>query len=415
MSGMCFRRSKPHCEAFLVVGRTNEVTWCSDFAHCICDSLEGITCARFCLGRVWNLDLTDSHIRHSLCTTEFTNSRQSYEWLCFALDIYTPKQYEYGRLNLTHTILSKRKLLHLVEGAHVEGWDDPRLYTLKALRRRGVPPGAIISFINSTGVSPAITSIPITRFEQSVREFLENTVPRLMMVRDPVLVTIENFPSSLGEIEWLDKPLHPKNPSLGSRKIPFTSKLYIDRSDFRIQPSPNYFRLCPGRSVGLIFVDYPITCTDYITDDDGEVTESRCRYEHSVAEARSIKPKAFIQWLAVHTPSGSPIPIAETRASKSLFKSSNPSAASELARDINPDSLLIHRGALLELGFWDFVKGWIQENQISSEKNGDLVHKERVRFQAYRTAYFALDRESIIHTSTPEKCAVRMRRKLESF
>ena len=164
-----------------------------DFAHCLCDSLEGIT--------------------HSLCTTEFENSRQSYEWLCDRLEIYKPMQREYGRLNMSGTILSKRRIQALVKGGYVRGWDDPRLYTLIALRRRGVPPGAVLSFIRELGVSKADSSIEIGRFEQSIRRFLEFSVPRLMLVLDPVRVIIENLPDD--HLEMIELPFSSKDPASG--------------------------------------------------------------------------------------------------------------------------------------------------------------------------------------------------------
>ncbi len=158
--------------------------------------------------------------RHSLCTTEFIASRQSYEWLCDALEVYKPRQSEYGRLNIEGTVMSKRKILALVNEGFVNGWDDPRLYHLIALRRRGVPPGAIISFVSGLGVSTASSNIETARFEQTVRQYLENTAPRLLMVMNPLNVTIDNIPED--SVTIVEKPLHPKVPELGTCKIPFT-------------------------------------------------------------------------------------------------------------------------------------------------------------------------------------------------
>jgi len=166
-----------------------------DFTHCLCDSFENIT--------------------HSLCTTEFELSRESYEWLCDKLEVYKPMQREYGRLNLTGTVLSKRKLNQLVAGKYVRGWDDPRLYTLIALRRRGVPPGAILAFVNDLGVTKNVTNIEIARFEQAIRQYLEFSVPRLMMVLDPILVIIDNLPDD--HLEMVEQPFSPKDPSFGVR------------------------------------------------------------------------------------------------------------------------------------------------------------------------------------------------------
>ena len=256
-----------------------------DFTHCLVDSFENIS--------------------HSLCTTEFILARESYEWLCDALEVYKPRQYEYGRLSIEGTVMSKRKMLKLVNGGYVEGWDDPRMYTLIGLRRRGVPPGAILAFVNALGVTTHNSTIQTNRFDQTVRQYLEHNTPRLMMLVDPVRVTLENVPEDfLLEIE---KPLHPKVPAMGTAKLPFTRTLYIDRSDFRTQDSKEYFRLAPGKSVGLYQVPNPITCTSFRTDESGKVTELVCRYEPSV---EANPPQTYIQWVAEHTASGSPVALS---------------------------------------------------------------------------------------------------------
>ena len=167
-----------------------------------------------------------------MCTTEFIASRESYEWLCDALEVYKPRQSEYGRLNVTGTVMSKRKILALVKERHVRDWDDPRLYTLIALRRRGIPPGAILSFVSGLGVSTAPSNIQTVRFEQAIRQYLEGSVPRLLMVLRPLKVTIENLPEDF--LLWLEKPLHPKVPELGTSKVPLTRTIYIDADDFRL-------------------------------------------------------------------------------------------------------------------------------------------------------------------------------------
>lgn len=207
-----------------------------DFAHCLCDSIEGIT--------------------HSLCTTEFELSRVSYEWLNDKLDVYRPMQREYGRLNITGTVLSKRKIIQLVKEGHVRDWDDPRLYTLIALRRRGVPPGAILSFVNELGVTKAVTNVQMHRFDQSVRQYLETTVPRLMVVLEPLKVVIDDLADD--HLEMCDVPFS-KDPAFGTHDVPFTKTVYIERSDFREVDSADYFRLAPGKTVGLLKVPYPIT------------------------------------------------------------------------------------------------------------------------------------------------------------
>ncbi|KAI0663222.1 glutaminyl-tRNA synthetase [Cubamyces menziesii] len=374
-----------------------------DFTHCLCDSFENIT--------------------HSLCTTEFIASRESYEWLCDALEVYKPRQSEYGRLNLTGTIMSKRKILQLVKEGYVLDWDDPRLYTLIALRRRGVPPGAILSFVSSLGVSTSATNIQAVRFEQAVRQYLEGAVPRLLMVLRPLKVTIENLPEDF--LLWLEKPLHPKVPELGSSKVPLTRTIYIDEDDFRLEDSKDYFRLAPGKTVGLFQAPWPITHVSHKTDPaTGKVIEIICRAEN---EGAPKKPKAFIQWVAEHRASGSPVVVDETRIFHQLFKSDNPSAAvPDFKADINPDSLEIVKGAMVEVGFWNLAKKAYADAKAESKKRTEaalkataeasgpvvegapthehddtpkatseqLVGMECIRFQGLRVAYFAVDKES---------------------
>ncbi|KII94900.1 hypothetical protein PLICRDRAFT_128224 [Plicaturopsis crispa FD-325 SS-3] len=371
-----------------------------DFTHCLVDSFENIS--------------------HSLCTTEFITSRQSYEWLCDALEVYKPRQSEYGRLAIQGTVMSKRKLHTLVEDKHVNDWDDPRLYTLIALRRRGVPPGAITSFVSTLGVSTATSNIEVARFDQTVRQYLEGTAPRLLMVLRPLKVTLENVPEDF--VQMVEKPLHPKVPELGSTTIPFTRTLYIDADDFRLEDSKDYFRLAPGKTVGLFQAPYPITCTSYKTDPDtGAVTELTCRLEN---EGPPKKPKAFIQWVAEHAASGSPVRIDETRIFHRLFKSDNPLAVEpDFTADINPDSLEVIKGAMLENGFWSLAKRSLLEAKREAETrtakalqnsaasvpksptvgshddtpqatSDQLVGKECVRFQGLRVAYFALDKDA---------------------
>ncbi|KAH9972938.1 glutamine-tRNA ligase [Lactifluus volemus] len=326
-----------------------------DFTHCLVDSFENIS--------------------HSLCTVEFIASRQSYEWLCDAVDVYKPRQSEYGRLALQGTITSKRKLLALVKEGYVLGWDDPRLYTLIALRRRGVPAGAILSFVGGLGVSTAGSNIQLARFDQAVRSCLENSVPRLLMVLKPLKVTLENVPEDY--VVFVEKALHPKVPALGTARLPFTRTVYIDRDDFRLEDSADYFRLAPGKTVGLFQGPHPITCTSYKTDPaTGEVTELICRLENGTDGNAPKKPKAFIQWVAEHAQSGSPA-------------------------DVDPNSLETVTGALVEVGFWALAKRAYADANATEARPADpdtpavtsaqLVGKECVRFQGLRVAYFALD------------------------
>ncbi|CCO30623.1 glutaminyl-tRNA synthetase [Rhizoctonia solani AG-1 IB] len=196
--------------------------------------------------------------------------------------------------------MSKRKLLKLVTKGYVGGWDDPRLYTLVALRRRGVPPGAILSFVGNLGVSTATTNIELAKFEQTVRQYLENTVPRLLMVLRPLKVTIENLAEDY--VQFIDKPLHPKVPSLGTSRIPFTKHVYIDADDFRTEDSKDYFRLAPNKTVGLFQAPHPITCVSYKTDASGAVTELVCRLEDGADGKPVPKPKAWIQATTLRRP-----------------------------------------------------------------------------------------------------------------
>jgi glutaminyl-tRNA synthetase len=196
-----------------------------DFTHCLCDSYEGVT--------------------HSLCTLEFVQSRESYEWLNHTLGVYEPQQREYGRLAIAGSLLSKRKILKMVEEGIVRGWNDPRLYTLIGIKRRGVPPGAIIEFINEVGVTTTNSIIEIKRFEQAVRRYLERTVPRLMMVLNPLPVVIEDADDLDGKP--LIVPFSPKDPKMGSHEVTFTKTVYIDQSDFREEADQDFYRLAPGK------------------------------------------------------------------------------------------------------------------------------------------------------------------------
>ncbi|SCV69645.1 BQ2448_1039 [Microbotryum intermedium] len=360
--------------------------WCIyptyDFTHCLCDSFENIS--------------------HSLCTTEFIGARAAYEWLCDALKVYKPRQSEYGRLSLEGAITSKRKLLRLVKEGHVSGWDDPRLHTLIALKRRGVPPAAIIAFVSHLGVSPNSSLVPLARFEQTVRQHLEMSTPRLMMVLKPIKVVLDNVDDDFYlEIE---KALHPKIPEMGSNKIPFTKTFYIDGDDFRADGDlKDFFRLCPGATVGLLQVPHAVTYLSHEVDEKGEVKEVRCRYE----VGKTIKPKAWIQWVAEHAPSRSPVPIKQARIFKRLFKSDDPaSLGDKYIDDIDPNSLTKVDGAMIEPGIWEVIeqslkraKEIVEERKKEAEKNGtdappQVEGLEVVRFQGMRVAYFALDSDS---------------------
>jgi len=352
-----------------------------DFTHCLCDSFEGIT--------------------HSLCTVEFINSRESYEWLCDTVEVYKPMQREYGRLNLTGTIMSKRKIARLVKEGKVFDWDDPRLYTLVALRRRGVPPGAILSFINELGVTTARTNIQTIRFESSVRKYLEMTVPRLMVIIDPIKVIIDNLPED--HEEEVENAFGPKNVDMGSHTLPFTRTIYIERDDFREVASKDFFRLAPGASVGLLKVTHPITCTSFQKDDaTGQVTEIHATYDKPVEGETFKKPKSYIHWVAESSKHNSPIRV-EARVFNSLFKSENPEAVEpDFMADIREDSLTVYPNAVAEVGLTEIQRRAPWPEQAGETKNGtEDAHgevkkpgPESVRFQAMRVGYFCVDRET---------------------
>lgn len=344
--------------------------WCIyptyDFTHCLVDSFE--------------------HITHSLCTVEFRQSRESYYWLCDALEVYKPVQWEYGRMSITRTVLSKRKILKLVETGIVRDWDDPRLYTLPALRRRGVPPEAVNNFVREVGVTTASTVTDVTRLENNVRDVLNEKAPRIMALLNPVSVKIENLPAD--HLEMIEVPNKPREPAMGSHKVPFTSELYIDASDFReTSDDPNYFRLAPGKTVGLLFVPYPVTLTSVEKDASGKVTSLVCRYENG--PGKTPKPKTYIQWVA-HSPAhGSPVSMDEVRMYNPLFMHSNPHdktvAPGGYLSDINPNSLEVVKTAYAETG----LREWI-ETHPEQRSTPESYH-----FQFVRIGYFCVDKDTV--------------------
>lgn len=288
-----------------------------DFTHCLSDSLEGIT--------------------HSVCTLEFENNRELYDWVLDALDAYHPQQIEFARLNLTHTVLSKRKLIQLVEEGHVAGWDDPRMPTLSGLRRRGVPPEALREFCARIGVARADSMVDYAVLEFCIRERLNAVAPRYMAVLDPLKVVIENYPED--QVEEFEMPCHPEDPSYGSRRAPFCREIYVERDDFRLDPPKKFHRLAPGAEVRLRHA-YFVTCTDVITDADGNVTELRCTYDPASRGGESPdgrKVKGAIHWVSARH-----AVRARARLYEHLFAAENPNAMPEgqtFLDAINPDSL----------------------------------------------------------------------------
>ncbi len=326
-----------------------------DFTHCISDSIENIT--------------------HSICTLEFENNRELYDWVLDALDLYHPQQIEFGRLNLTHVMLSKRKLIHLVQNNFVRGWDDPRMPTLSGLRRRGYTPEAIRNFCSKIGVARIADSVVDYGFlEFCVREHLNAITPRLMAVLDPIKVTIENYDENAEE--FFDCPLHPEDSSWGTRKVPFSRELYIERDDFMENPPKKFFRLSPGSEVRLRYA-YFMTCKDVIKNEDGSIKELICTIDPASKGGQSPdgrKVKGTIHWVSAKH--AKPV---EARLYDHLFLMDNPAAeeAEDFTDLINKDSLKI-------------VTAYA-EPHLATYEIGAKVQFERL-------AYFCVD-----YDSTPEK------------
>lgn len=305
-----------------------------DYAHCLSDSIEGIT--------------------HSLCTLEFVNNRELYDWVLDALGVYHPQQIEFARLNLEYTILSKRKLIQLVRDGHVAGWDDPRMPTLCGLRRRGVPPEALQEFCRRIGVARADSTVEYALLEYCIREKLNAMAPRAMAVLNPLKVVIDNYPD--GQTEMLEMPWHPEDDSYGIRHAPFSRELYIERDDFRLNPPGKFHRLAPGREVRLRH-GYLITCKEAVTDANGDVVELRCEYDPASKGGNAPdgrKVKGTIHW--VSAPHAVP---AEVRNYDRLFNVPDPDnvpARGSFIDNLNPDSLQMGK-ALLEPALRELTPG----------------------------------------------------------
>jgi len=292
--------------------------WCIyptyDFAHGQCDSIEGVT--------------------HSLCSLEYEDHRPLYEWFLRELEIFPSRQIEFARLNLSYTVLSKRKLLRLVQEGHVRGWDDPRMPTLRGLRRRGYTPSAIRDFCARIGVAKANSIVDIAMLEHSLRDELNKTAPRVMAVLRPLHVIIENYPES--QTEWLEAINNPEDPSAGTRLVPFSRELYIEQDDFMENPAPKFYRLSPGREVRLRY-GYFIRCNEVVKDAQGQVVALRCTYDPetrggSAPDGRKVK--ATIHWVsAAHA-----LPI-EARLYDHLFTRPDPDDAEDFLSVLNPHSL----------------------------------------------------------------------------
>jgi glutaminyl-tRNA synthetase len=317
-----------------------------DFAHGQSDSIEGVT--------------------HSICTLEFEDHRPLYDWYIEQLGIHHPRQIEFDRLNITHTMLSKRKLRQLVEDGHVRAWDDPRMPTLSGMRRRGYTPEAIRNFCAELSVSKTNGTTELRLLEHFVREDLNRHATRVMAVLKPLRVVIENYPA--GQVEEMDAVNNPEDPSAGTRKVPFSRVLYIEQDDFREDPPKQYYRLSPGKEVRLRY-GYFITCTGVIKDANGEVAEIRCTYDPATRGGNAPdgrKVKSTIHWVsAAHAID------AEIRVYETLFTVEEPGAVEDFTTVLNPNSLEVLTGAKVEPSLSKAVPG------------------ERYQFE--RLGYFAVD------------------------
>ena len=328
--------------------------WCIypmyDWAHGQSDSIEGIT--------------------HSLCTIEYEHHRPLYDWFLDELDIYHPQQIEFAPFNISYTLLSKRRLLRLVNEGYVTGWDDPRMPTLAGFRRRGYTPEAIRNLIERVGVAKKDTSlVDIALMQSIIREDLNQRAPRVMAVLDPIKLVIENYPE--GQIEELEAENNPEDESAGSRVIPFSRELYIEREDFMEDPPKKFFRLGPGREVRLKHAYY-VTCTDVVKNDSGQITEVRCTYDPQsrggwTDDGRKVR--GTLHWVsAAHAIE------AEVRLYDHLFAAPTPDEADDYIEHINPDSLQIIPSAKIE-------------PTLEGATSGD-------RYQFLRMGYFVVDPDS---------------------
>ena len=330
--------------------------WCIyptyDWAHGLEDSIESVT--------------------HSICTLEFENHRPLYDWYLDKLEVHHPQQIEFARLELTYTVMSKRKLLQLVEEKHVVGWDDPRIPTISGMRRRGYSPESIQEFCRRIGINKFNSTIDFALLEHCVREDLNKTSNRVMAVLRPLKVVIDNYPEE--QEEWMDAVNNPEDPEAGSRKVPFSKVFYIEQDDFMEDPPKKFYRLAPGREVRLRYA-YFITCTDVIKDDNGQIVELRCSYDPATRGGNSPdgrKVKSTIHWVsATHALR------AEVRLYDHLFAKERPEDTADgedFKSNLNPESLTILSDCMIE----------------PSLKDANTLD----RFQFERLGYFCLDRET---------------------
>jgi len=341
--------------------------WCIypmyDWAHGLEDSIERIT--------------------HSICTLEFENHRPLYDWFLEKLEVYRPQQIEFARLNLTYTVMSKRKLLEMVKKGIVNGWDDPRMPTISGMKRRGYPPEAIRDFCSRIGVAKVNSTIALELLEHCVRDHLNRTAPRYMGVLDPLKVIIENYPEDKNE--YMDVVNNPEDPEAGTRKVPFSREVYIERGDFMVDPPKKFYRLSPGREVRLLNA-YLVTCTDY-KEEDGEIKEVICRMDPdsrggNAPDGRRVK--STMHWVSVEDSLD-----AEVRLYDKLFSVEDPlSQPEDFKESVDPDSMKVLGNckvepALRELGagsrFQFMRKGYFCMDPDSSE--GDLIINRTVELR----------------------------------
>lgn len=327
--------------------------WCIypmyDFTHCISDAIEGIT--------------------HSLCTLEFQDNRRLYDWVIENISIEcTPRQYEFSRLNLEYTVLSKRKLIQLVEDNHVSGWDDPRMPTIAGIRRRGYTPSALREFCQRIGVTKMDNMVEMGMLEACIRDELNQKAPRRMAVLEPLKLVIENYPSD--KTEMLDAPNHPNDESMGTRSVPFSKEIFIEKEDFRIEANKKFKRLVLNKEVRLRNA-YVIRADRVDTDENGEVTTIYCTYDEQtlgVDPADGRKVKGVIHWVSAEHGIN-----AEIRLYDRLFNVPNPASEEDFTAAINPDSLSVKFGVV--------------EPSLSGAELG-------ASYQFERTGYFCLDKDA---------------------